>query len=242
MKDIKNYTTVRIVLYIGFVVFISSCSSGSNNRTLEKTRENAVYDRTHDVPVPDFALQILKEGNGRFVKNTVLPDNISPEKRKALKEKGQKPFAVILSCSDSRVPPEMIFDQGLGDLFVIRVAGNVVDSLVIGSVEYAAEHLHTSLILVLGHEKCGAVTAAVDGGEVPGSIRAICERIKPAVMKVRKTVTDKEQLIGKAIEENVEENVALLQSNKLLKENVETGKLKIMGGVYHLESGEVTFK
>jgi carbonic anhydrase len=235
----KSFSTIKTALLISFVIGVISCTSSAKKDTAEKT---TMYDRTPDALLPDIALQILKEGNDRFVKNTALTDNISAEKRKQLKEKGQKPFAVILTCSDSRVPPEIIFDQGLGDLFVVRVAGNVVDSVVMGSIEYAAEHLHSSLIVALGHEKCGAVTASVEGGEVPGSIPAICQRIKPAVTQVRKTVSDKEQLIGKVIEENVEENIALLQNNKLLKELLESGKLKITGGVYHLESGEVTFK
>lgn len=236
MKNTLAYTI------LGCTLLVISCTSVSKKETSDKSTESTVYDRSRDVQVPDFGLQILKEGNERFVKDRALADNISPEKRKQLKEKGQKPFAVILTCSDSRVPPEIIFDQGLGDLFVVRVAGNIIDSVVMGSIEYAVEHLHSSLIVVLGHEKCGAVTAAVDGGEMPGSIPAICQRIKPVVTKARKNVTDKEQLVVKVIEGNVEENVALLQNNKLLKEIVELGKLKIVGGVYHLESGEVNFK
>ena len=126
------------------------------------------------------ALQSLKAGNERFITGNLLPKGTYAEDRKALCE-GQHPFAVVLCCSDSRVAPEIIFDQKLGDLFVIRNAGNVVDDDVLGSVEYAVEHIGTPLVVVLGHSSCGAVTATCQGGELPGHILDLAKRIKPSI-------------------------------------------------------------
>ena len=126
------------------------------------------------------ALQSLKEGNERFISGNLLPKDTYAEDRKALCE-SQHPFAVVLCCSDSRVAPEIIFDQKLGDLFVIRNAGNVVDEDVLGSIEYAVEHLGTPLVVVLGHSCCGAVTATCQGGDLPGHIVDIAQRIRPAI-------------------------------------------------------------
>ena len=232
---------IGIVTILLLLVIDYSCTSSSKKEDADKSSENKTYDRTHDVSVPDFALQLLKEGNERFVKDQVLGDNLSKEKRKELNEKGQKPFAVIITCSDSRVPPEILFDQGLGDLFVIRVAGNVIDSVVMGSIEYGAEHLHSPLIVVLGHKKCGAVTATVEGGEIPGSIPAICERIRPAVVSAKKSENNQEKIIEKSIDENVEAQVKIIENNELLNHLIELGKLKVAGAIYHLESGEVTY-
>ena len=126
------------------------------------------------------AIERLKEGNARFVSGALSPKDDYAELRKRLKE-GQHPFAVVLCCSDSRVSPEIIFDQKLGDLFVIRNAGNVIDKHVLGSIEYAVEHLGTSLVVVMGHSCCGAVTATCQGGDLPGHIVDIAQRIRPAI-------------------------------------------------------------
>ena len=126
------------------------------------------------------ALQSLKEGNERFVTGNLLPKDTYAEDRKKLCE-GQHPFAVVLCCSDSRVAPEIIFNQKLGDLFVIRNAGNVIDKHVLGSIEYAVEHLGTSLVVVMGHSCCGAVTATRLGEALPDNIMAIARRIRPSI-------------------------------------------------------------
>lgn len=130
--------------------------------------------------IAEWPLEALKEGNARFAsgKSTRKADYSSDREQLA---NGQHPFAVVLCCSDSRVAPEILFDQGLGDLFVIRNAGNVVDEDVLGSIEYAVEHLHSQLVVVLGHSSCGAVTATCQGGELPGHIKTIAERIRPSL-------------------------------------------------------------
>ena len=126
------------------------------------------------------ALELLKEGNARFVSGALTPKDDYAELREKLSA-GQQPFAVVLCCSDSRVAPEIIFDQKLGDLFVIRNAGNVADEEVLGSIEYAVEHLGTQLVVVLGHSSCGAVTTTCQGGELPGHILHLAKRIQPAI-------------------------------------------------------------
>ncbi len=184
----------------------------------------------------DQALADLMAGNKRYVAARLTYPNQTVARRAEV-AKGQHPFAVILGCADSRVPPEIIFDQGLGDLFVIRVAGNVVDDVVMDSIEYAAEHLGVQLIVVLGHTRCGAVDATVKGGEAAGHIRSLVEAIRPAVEKAKGQPGD---LLTNAVKANVEMVVDRLKSSKpILAESVEAGRLKIVGARYDLESGVV---
>ncbi len=185
---------------------------------------------------PDQALQKLMDGNKRYVTNKVLHPDATPERRAEL-AKGQHPYAVVLGCADSRVPPEIIFDEGLGDIFVVRVAGNIADDAVLGSIEYAVEHLGAPLVLVLGHESCGAVKATVEGGEAPGHIGSLIEEIKPAVEMAKK---EKGDLLNNAIKDNVRLVVAELKESKpILSELVEKRKIKIVGGRYDLDTGVV---
>ena len=159
----------------------SEKSSDLKNQVVKQVMVAPVYKRTEIISSSDTAKQLLIEGNARFISGKTLSKDLSSTRRIDLMKNGQHPFAVIVSCSDSRVPPELLLDQALGDLFVIRVAGNVITPVELGSVEYAVEHLKAPLVVVLGHEGCGAVTAAVQGGEIPGSISAITDKIKPAV-------------------------------------------------------------
>lgn len=182
------------------------------------------------------ALRKLLEGNGRFVSGNVTHPNQSAERRAGVIS-AQHPFAVIVSCSDSRIPPEIIFDQGIGDIFVIRTAGEAMDSATLGTIEYAIEHLNASLIVVLGHDNCGAVKAAVTGGEAPGHINYLVEAIKPAVDKAKGMSGD---ILNNSIDVNTRDIVAQLGSTKpILFEAVKEGKLKIVGARYHLDTGRV---
>lgn len=189
---------------------------------------------------PDAALQNLTDGNIRYVNQKFKSKDFRSDREK--QAKGQKPYAAILTCSDSRVPPEIIFDASLGELFVIRDAGNVVDPIVLGSIEYAVEHLNVPLILILGHTSCGAVTATVKGGEVPENIAAIVNSIEPAVKIVKPISKNESELIKNSIEENVHLQVkeAILKS-KIIKEYLEQNKVKIYGGLYDIETGKVEF-
>lgn len=182
------------------------------------------------------ALNTLIAGNARFCEGKSIHPNQTAEKRTEL-TKGQCPFAVILCCSDSRVPPEIIFDQGLGDIFIIRVAGNIADDIIIGSIEYAVEHLNAPLVMVLGHEKCGAADATVKGEKAPGKIESIIEKIKPALDAARK---EKGDLLTNTILANIKQSVNIItKSEPVISEKIKAGKLKVAGAVYHLESGKV---
>lgn len=195
-------------------------------------------------PTPDQALHMLLLGNRMFVFNQL--QHLVLESRATVRTSlatGQKPYAVIISCSDSRVPPEIVFDKGLGEIFIIRVAGNVVAPHELGSIEYALEHLGASLVMVMGHERCGAVTAAVN--YVPGTptspnILSLIDSIMPAVNAAR----DKHPVPDALVELSVEENVQLV-ATKLLKESavindkVEAGTVKIVKAKYDLDTGLV---
>ncbi|MEG4802287.1 carbonic anhydrase [Microcoleus sp. ARI1-B5] len=185
---------------------------------------------------PDGALKKLMQGNQRYIdQKRTFPD----QARSRIVEvaQGQHPFATILACSDSRVAPEIIFDQGLGDLFDIRVAGNFLDDVVLGNIEYAAVELGVPLLVILGHERCGAVKAALDGKAVPGHISTLVAAIKPAVDATKNQLGD---AWDNAVRANVKMNVKKLKdSSPILAEAVKAGKLKVVGGRYDLDSGQV---
>jgi carbonic anhydrase len=182
------------------------------------------------------ALARLMEGNARFTAGRMKHANQSACRREVIAT-GQRPYAIILGCADSRVPPELVFDEGLGDLFVVRVAGNVADADGIGSIEYAVEHLGVKLVVVLGHERCGAVQAAVKGGEAPGHISMLVAALRPAVKAAG-------HLPGDAVHNTVQVNAMLTRdqlrnSPPILKELAESGKIKIVAARYSLDSGQV---
>jgi carbonic anhydrase len=189
------------------------------------------------------ALEILKAGNQRFVNGETRHAHEAAQWRRHLVE-GQRPIATILGCSDSRVPPELVFDQGFGDLFVVRVAGNIIEPAVFGSISYAVEHLKTVLFVVLGHQKCGAVTAALDGvlrkAGQPQEIERLLEYVKPAIAAI-----DPALPVAQQVELGVEANVRFAmkqmaetpEGQRALREK----RIAIAGGVYELETGTVRF-
>ncbi|HEY9418616.1 MAG TPA: carbonic anhydrase [Candidatus Udaeobacter sp.] len=188
---------------------------------------------------PAEAISKLKEGNGRYTSGNLQHPGQTTERRTEL-AKTQHPYAAIVSCSDSRVPPEIVFDQGLGDLFIVRVAGNVINDEGLGSIEYTVDHLDTRLILVLGHQSCGAVKAARETiaakGKAPGHIESLVTAIKPAVEATAKDDLDA------TIKANVKNVVqALRSSTPILKAKVDSGEVKVIGGYYSLDTGAVTF-
>lgn len=191
---------------------------------------------------PEQALQILVEGNTRFAGGQLKKPELTPTRREYLAKNGQHPFATILSCADSRVPPEHVFNQGLGDLFVLRVAGNVLVPVITGSIEFS-QSLDVPLIVVMAHNHCGAVGATVEGAQVGPNIAAIAKEILPALEAVKegKSSHEKEGLQEAVTSENVELMVAKLKNNPDLKPRVEAGKLKIVGAKYILETGKVEF-
>jgi carbonic anhydrase len=189
-----------------------------------------------DVVSADEALKRLVDGNKRYVFGKLMHPNQTRVRRGEV-EGGQHPFAIVLGCSDSRVPPEVIFDQGLGDLFVVRVAGNIVDDVVLGSIEYAAEHLHAPLIVVLGHSSCGAVGATVAGGELAGHLPGIADAIRPAVEKTKGQQGD---AVNNAAKANAQMVVDQLRSCKpVLAPLVRSGDLKVIAAFCDIGSGKV---
>ncbi|HEX5152983.1 MAG TPA: carbonic anhydrase [Parafilimonas sp.] len=190
---------------------------------------------------PDSVLEWLKTGNNEFVHNEFNVHGLDSSLRIAL-SKEQHPKAVILTCSDSRVPPEFIFDKRLGDLFVIRVAGNIADDAVIASIEYAVEHLHTNLVVVMGHKNCRAVGAAIADLQNPENkiedhLRALTDKIEEAIISVNLKESDFNQ---KALLSNVIFTVSSLsKSRPVLSAAVKKGELKIAGAVYDLTTGKV---
>jgi carbonic anhydrase len=190
---------------------------------------------TEKAVAADTAHKLLIDGNKRFVQEHYAGNERGKGRRGEL-TKGQHPFAVIVTCSDSRVPPELVFDQGLGDIFVVRVAGNVLDAIELGSVEYAVEHLNTKLVVVLGHEKCGAVKATVDGGDIPPNIKAIAAKIQPAVTAARATKTS--NVYEAATDVNITNMVTAVKTDPVI---AHIADVKVIGAKYHLESGEVVF-
>ncbi len=224
---------MKNALVISLYVFISLFGANQFARAADPAHS--------DQPgvAPAEAISKLKEGNGRYTSGNLQHPGQTSERRAEL-AKTQHPFATILSCSDSRVPPEIVFDQGLGDLFIVRVAGNVINDEGLGSVEYSVDHLGSRLILVLGHQNCGAVKAARETiaakGNAPGHIESLVTAIKPAV-----EATAKEDLDA-TIKANVKHVVqALRSSTPILKAEVDSGKIQVIGGYYSLDTGAVTF-
>jgi carbonic anhydrase len=249
--------TAQIALYL-FVVSLLT--------TYQRSDAAEPADPERPMTSPTEAISRLKEGNGRFIAGNVQhphetsderayiakysyenPDAISlgmtseqAAKRRAELTKSQHPFAIILSCSDSRVPPEIVFDEGLGDLFIVRVAGNVLNDEGLGSIEYGVDVLGARLILVLGHQSCGAVDAAMKTvaakGKAPGHIQTLVTAIKPVVDATPKADLDT------MIKANVKHVVDALRSSKpILKARVDAGDVEVIGGYYTLDTGTVTF-
>lgn len=205
------------------------------------TKQRAAPAAEPPVASADEALQRLKDGNRRYVANKAVHPN-QTESRRLEAAQGQHPFATILGCVDSRVPPEIIFDRGLGDLFVIRTAGHVLDTAVIGSIEFGVAELGIPLLVVLGHEKCGAVKATIEAlethAEAEGSIGFLVEGIAPAVERAKERSGD---LLENAVRANVEIAVNQLAGSPVLAEALHAGKIKIVGGRYDFDTGVVEF-
>lgn len=228
-------------------VVLSSCTAApttSAPQPATPTPTPTEAPATSDVPAnptPEQALALLKNGNARYAAARPEPINESVERRAEVAT-GQSPFATIVSCVDSRVPPELVFDRGLGDLFVVRSAGQVLDKAIVGSVEYGMDHLHIPLIVVAGHSACGAVTAAVEasasGGHAPGDIAYLVEEITPAVEAVKAQGGD---TVALAIAEQARSVAKELSENAIIAQAIADGKVKVVSAVYDLASGKVDF-
>ncbi len=182
------------------------------------------------------SLKRLKEGNARFVEDH-LDGKLQDSSRRNILISGQEPYAIILGCADSRVVPELAFDTGLGELFTVRVAGNIANTSSVASIEYAVAHCGTKLIVVLGHQSCGAVTAAVAGGDNGYNLNHLLAHITPAI-----NASKKDASVNEIVKKNAELTVTdLINRSSIIKNAVDSGEVKIVAAYYHLDSGKVDF-
>lgn len=209
---------------------------GATMEEIAKLREPAARN-------PQEAIRALKTGNARFFSGTAQRPELSAAERRA-QILAQTPFAVVLGCSDSRVPTEIIFDQGLGDLFITRVAGNIVDTATVGSVEYAVEHLKTHLVVIMGHEGCGAVKAALlpaqDRSRESENIQALLNQIVPSVANLPK-IRDEKAKMREAVIANVRRQVQELKKINSIQKAIASNKIAVIGAYYEITSGAVDF-
>jgi len=217
--------------------------SNTLNTQTDGLVENVLTQEEQASLTPARVMELLKEGNKRFVNGEVTLRNHKEQNRRAAAN--QFPKAIVLSCVDSRVPVEDVFDRGIGDMFVARVAGNFVNTDILGSMEFACKVSGAKLILVLGHEYCGAVKGAIDAVEL-GNITAMLEKIKPAVNSFldyeREKASSNAEFVHMVAEKNVQLNVARIrQESPILQEMEATGEIKIVGAMYNMETGQVNF-
>lgn len=211
------------LLSIAFLMFIAGCADTPKSTSAEPSLQ---------------PLARLQAGNQRFIDGRPRTKDLVHDRSGLVS--GQHPYAVVLACADSRVAPELVFDETVGSLFVVRVAGNVIDPTVLGSVEYAVEHLHATLLIVMGHDSCGAVQAALAGGEATPNISAMLAPVLPAVATVRAAHLEGPPAIATAVRENVQNQVKRIpQDSPVLAEAIEKHQLTVVGAVYHLDSGKV---
>lgn len=189
-------------------------------------------------PTAEEVLQTLKDGNRRFVSGKLEHPNHCQESRENLAA-GQEPIATVLTCADSRVPPVDIFDQGLGDLFVVRVAGNVIGDHSLGSIEYAVKHLHTPVVIVMGHSSCGAIGAVASGAVLEGHIATLGPAIQTAIKNIKDAGGDLVNSASKELARHI--SIKIAQSEPIVAELVESGAVKVVPAYYDLQSGEVEF-
>ena len=226
---------MRIFLYFAIVLSFVGSGLAQHADTAQHSTHAAA---SHARPSADKVWAELMDGNKRFVAGKPQTYDVVALRRKLASK--QSPNVIILSCSDSRVSPELAFDQSLGDLFVVRTAGNVADPVALGSIEYAVEHIHSPLLVVMGHQKCGAVIAACSGEKMPSSnLDAIMNKIGPAVIQA-KTHAKADDLVETAIKENVHQSAKdVLANSEIIRDAVKSGALNVVEAEYQLDSGEV---
>ncbi|MEZ4934625.1 MAG: carbonic anhydrase family protein [Saprospiraceae bacterium] len=242
-------------VFIFVAVFFAACTNADQqreqtgqNQTIQQQEqvvgvvEDVLTKEEQDALTPDMVIQSLKEGNKRFMQNDLTARDHSAQVRKSVL--AQYPKAIVLSCVDSRVPVEDVFDRGIGDLFVARVAGNFVNEDVLGSMEFACKVSGSKLILVLGHEHCGAVKAAVDDVKL-GNITSMLAKIRPAVESIEydgERTSKNQEFVHLACTSNVLNTIEKIRSDSpILKEMEENGEIKILGAVYDMDDGSVDF-
>ena len=226
---------MRTYLYLAIALSLIGSGLAQNAEPAHHTAHAAA---SHAKPSADKVWAELMDGNKRFVAGKPRTYDVVALRRKLVAK--QSPNVIILSCSDSRVSPELTFDQSVGDLFVVRTAGNVADPVALGSIEYAVEHIHSPLLVVMGHQKCGAVMAACSGEKMPSSnLDAIMNKIDPAVTQA-KTYAKADDLLESAIKENVHQSAKdVLANSEIIRNAVKAGALSVVEAEYQLDTGEV---
>lgn len=240
------------LLVVLTVLLLVSCKDSPTTDTVQESEsaepafeplvEKVLTKEERDAMTPEEVLKLLKVGNVRFMNSDLTARDHSAQVRKSAT--GQYPKAVVLSCLDSRVPVEDVFDRGIGDIFVGRVAGNFVNEDLLGSMEFGCKVAGAKLILVLGHESCGAIKAAVDNVEL-GNVTALVSKIRPAVEKVQydgDRSSKNEEFVHMVCESNVKHTIEQIRQNSpILREMEEKGEIMIVGGIYDMELGVVSF-
>jgi carbonic anhydrase len=218
---------------------LGSPSSGASADAPDKKSSQAPADAAVDA---DRALELLKEGNERWVGGTPQNPNSDSSRREQTADKGQKPFVTVLTCADSRIPVERVFDRGVGEVFAIRVAGNVAGASEAGTIEYGLGHLHTPLLVVMGHTKCGAVAAAASGAQVHGKVAELVGNITPAVDRAKRNNPDADsaELTAMAVKENVWQSIFdLYKSSQEIRALAKNGTVRVVGAIYDISTGKV---
>jgi carbonic anhydrase len=229
----SNFSRRNLIKYGGGVVGTSLIATVLGSNLVKPDEVVAQNDMT-----PDQALAKLMEGNQRFVKQKRQNPNQTNIRLEEVAA-GQAPFAAVLSCADSRVPVEIVFDRGVGDIFVVRNAGNMADGESIGSLEFGTLVLGAKVLVVIGHQSCGAVVATMQGAEVPGKIGLILDNIKPAIANYLGKADDK-AVVKKATEANVLYQIEQLKKSPVIADLIANNKLKIVGGYSNLKTGEIS--
>lgn len=246
--------TIKLTVFTFMILAITACngdkkSSSTESSTIEVVGdfpkglvEDVLTKEQQDALTPDEVIRILKEGNIRFTTNDLTARNHSEQVRKSTL--AQYPKAIVLSCVDSRVPVEDVFDRGIGDLFVARVAGNFVNEDILGSMEFACKVSGSKLILVMGHEHCGAIKAAIDDVKL-GNITPMLQKIRPAVESLQYTgerTSKNQEFVHMVCESNVKNTMDQIRLNSpILKEMEDKGEIKIAGAIYDMDTGKVSF-
>jgi carbonic anhydrase len=229
-----NLTKLSLIAALVFTTGFSAACAAGNATATGKPDPAAKLLR-------DASLMLLREGNTRFITGKPQHPHQDAERRLDV-SKGQEPFATVLACSDSRDPVELIFDRGVGDLFVVRVAGNIAGLSELATVEYGVGHLNTPMLVVMGHTKCGAVTAVANGAELHGHLHVLADKIKPAVDKTKAGKPEPDELVPRCIQANVWQTIEdIIKQSSVVREKLAEGKLSIVGAIYDLEQGKVSW-
>jgi carbonic anhydrase len=237
-STLLKFGGIIVMRTLCLAVIVSFAGMGFAQQSHPAPAQQSSHGAAVPAPSADEVWANLMAGNRRFVAGKPQTRDLTSLRRKLAS--GQSPNVIVLACSDSRVGPELIFDQSLGDIFVVRTAGNVADPVALGSIEYAVDHIHSPLLVVLGHQKCGAVSAACSGEKMPSqNLEAIVDKIDPAVTQA-KTYAKPDNLIEAAIKENVQQSAKdVLANSEIVRNAVKSGKLRVIEAEYELDTGEV---